>query len=172
MAVRSLNKVLIIGNLTRDPEMRYTASGTPLTTFGVATNREYSAAGTNEVREDVEFHNVVAWAGLAEVCAQLLHKGDKVYIEGRLNTRTWDDEQTGKKMYRTEIVADEMILLSSARSEPGQVGATSESKDQEQVQPEQAKDSSPESSPVIGSSPEELEQPEQPEKESEEEIPF
>lgn len=112
MAVRSLNKATIIGNLTRDPELKYTASGTPLAIFGVATNREYSPSNRDEVVEEVEFHNVVAWAKLAELCDQLLSKGQKVYVEGRLNTRNWQDQETGKKMYRTEIVAEEMIVLS------------------------------------------------------------
>lgn len=132
MAVRSLNKAMIIGNMTRDPELKYTGSGTPLATFGVATNREYSPSGTDEVKEDVEFHNVIAWAGLAKVCDQLLSKGDKVFIEGRLNTQTWDDSETGKKMYRTEIVTDEMILLSSSRgsgsySSSGSSGSSTDS---------------------------------------------
>lgn len=119
MAVRSLNKVMLIGNLTRDPELRYTSSGTAVATFGVATNREYSPSNTESTVEDTEFHNIVAWAKLGELCEKLLHKGDKVYIEGRLQTRDWNDEASGKKMYRTEIVAGEMILLNSRRSGDG-----------------------------------------------------
>lgn len=116
MAARSLNKAQIIGNLTRDPELRYTAKGTPICTFGVATNRTYTPAGATELTETVEFHNVVAWAKLAEICSQLLHKGWKVFVEGRLSTRSWQDAETGKKMYRTEIVASEMIVLGAPRS--------------------------------------------------------
>lgn len=105
---RSLNKALIIGNLTRDPVMRYTPQGHAVTSFGVATNREWTTNG--ERKEATEFHNVVAWGKLAELCSQLLSKGRKVYIEGRLQTRTWDD-QNGVKHYKTEIVADDMVIL-------------------------------------------------------------
>lgn len=115
MAVRSLNKVMILGNLTRDPELRYTAKGTPVCTFGVATNREWSPSDREEVFEATEFHNVVAWSKLAELCAQLLFKGRKVYIEGRLRTRSWEDAETGKRLYRTEIVARDMIALGAPR---------------------------------------------------------
>lgn len=137
MAVRSLNKVMIIGNLTRDPELRYTANGTPVVTFGVATNREYSPSNSNEVIETTEFHNIVVWSKLAELCDKLLKKGDKVYIEGRLQTRDWEDEKSGKKMYRTETVANEMILLSSKRGsseETGKFTPTEESASTESVE--------------------------------------
>lgn len=116
MAARSLNKAQIIGNLTRDPELRYTAKGTPICTFGVATNRYYTPVDAAESVEETEFHNVVAWTKLAELCSQLLHKGWKVFIEGRLSTRSWQDAGTGKKMYRTEIVANDMIVLGAPRS--------------------------------------------------------
>ena len=115
MSGRSLNKVMIIGNLTRDPELRYTPNGAAVIGFGVATNREYTPANSTETVNDTEFHNITAWSKLAELCAKLLTKGDKVYIEGRLQTRDWVDEQSGKKMYRTEIIASEMILLSSGK---------------------------------------------------------
>lgn len=115
MAVRSLNKVMVIGNLTRDPDLRYTANGTPVVNFGVATNREYSPSNTDEVMESTEFHNIVAWSKLAELCDQLLAKGQKVFIEGRLQTRDWVDDESGKKMYRTEIVAENMIVLSPGK---------------------------------------------------------
>ena len=108
---RGLNKVMIIGNLGRDPEMRYTPSGKPVTSFSVATSRSWVTA-EGERREATEWFNVVAWRDLAEVCNQVLHKGSKVYIEGRLQTRSWEG-QNGQKHYRTEIVADEMILLDS-----------------------------------------------------------
>ena len=119
MAARSLNKVMLIGNLTRDPELRYTSNGTAVVSFGVATNRSYTPSNSSEAVEDVEFHNIVAWAKLAELCDKLLKKGDKVYLEGRLQTRDWEDEQTGKKMYRTEIVANEMIILSNKKDDSG-----------------------------------------------------
>lgn len=108
---RSLNKVTLIGNLTRDPELRYTPSGVAVTTFSVATNRQWQT-DSGEKKEDVEFHRVVAWNKLAEICAQLLAKGRKVYIEGRLQTREWTTEDNLKRT-TTEVVATEMILLDS-----------------------------------------------------------
>lgn len=111
MAARSLNKVLLIGNLTRDPELRYTNSGTPVASFGVATNRSWKDS-EGETQEAAEFHNLVAWGKMAEICQQLLATGMKVYIEGSLNTRSWEGED-GVKRYKTEIRVDEMILLDS-----------------------------------------------------------
>ena len=111
MASRSLNKVLLIGNLTRDPEMRYTNSGTPVVTFGMATNKSWKDTN-GEVKELAEFHNVVAWNKMAEICQQLLAKGMKVYIEGSLNTRSWEAED-GSTRYKTEVRVEDMILLDS-----------------------------------------------------------
>ena len=111
MASRSLNKVILIGNLTRDPEMRYTNSGTPVVTFGMATNKSWKDA-SGETKELAEFHNLVAWNKMAEICQQLLSSGMKVYIEGSLNTRSWEGED-GVKKYKTEIRIDDMILLDS-----------------------------------------------------------
>ena len=121
MSTRSLNKVFLIGNLTRDPEIRYTASGTPVATFGVATNRKYKDSANNLV-ETAEFTNVVAWSKLAEICAKILKKGSKVWIEGRLSTTSWDDKNTGQKMRRTEVVCVDMFVLSSPRSGEGHEG--------------------------------------------------
>lgn len=109
MATRNLNKVMIIGNLTRDPEVRYTPQGTAVASFVVATNREWKVEG--ETKQVADFHNVVAWNKLAEICGQLLHKGTKVYVEGRLQTRNWDDATSGTKKYKTEVVVEDMILL-------------------------------------------------------------
>ncbi len=114
---RSVNMAIIVGNLTRDPEMRYTPQGHAVTSFGVATNRRWVAEGVE--KDDVEFHNVVAWNKLAEICNEFLAKGRKVYIQGRLQTRTWDG-QDGVKRNRTEIVADDMVLLDNRR--PGESG--------------------------------------------------
>lgn len=105
----NLNKVMIIGNLTRDPETRTTPQGTNVTSFSVATNFVWNDANGNR-QEKVEYHNIVAWRKLGEICAQYLTKGSKVYIEGRLQTRSWDDQQ-GNKKYRTEIIAENMIML-------------------------------------------------------------
>ncbi len=106
----NLNKVLIIGNLTREPETRTTPNGQSVSSFGVATNRVWRDAQSGERKEAVEFHNVVAWAKLADIVSQYLHKGSKVYIEGRLQTRSWDDP-SGVKKYRTEIIAESLIML-------------------------------------------------------------
>ena len=110
MSARSLNQVMLIGNLTRDPELRYTPQGTAVCTFGIATNRQWTPADGGERQEEVEYHRIVAWAKLAEICAQILHKGRKVFVEGRLQTRTWTG-QDGQERSTTEIVIDTMIAL-------------------------------------------------------------
>ena len=111
---RSLNKVQLIGNLTRDPELRYTPKGTAVCTFGVATNRQWTTE-SGEKKEDAEFHRIVSWNKLAELCAQLLSKGRKVFVEGRLQTRTWTGQDEMKRT-TTEIVINEMIILDSRRT--------------------------------------------------------
>ncbi len=111
---RSLNKAVLIGNLTRDPELRYTPQGSAVCTFGLATNRQWTTE-SGEKKEDVEFHRIVAWNKLAELCAQLLTKGRKTYVEGRLQTRNWET-QDGAQRTTTEIVISEMIILDSKRS--------------------------------------------------------
>jgi single-strand DNA-binding protein len=115
---RSLNKAVLIGNLTRDPELRYTPQGSAVCTFGLATNRQWTTE-SGEKKEDVEFHRIVAWNKLAELCAQLLTKGRKVYLEGRIQTRNWD-AQDGTKRTTTEIVISEMIILDSRRGGEGE----------------------------------------------------
>ncbi len=112
---RSLNKVQLIGNLTRDPEMKYTPAGAAVCTFGVATNRNWTTE-SGEKKEDAEFHNIVAWNKLAEICAQLLKKGRKVYVEGRLSTRSWQG-QDGTQRTRTEVVISDMIILDKREGE-------------------------------------------------------
>lgn len=110
---RSLNKVELIGNLTRDPELRYTPQGTAVCTFGLATNRQW-VTDSGEKKEDAEFHRIVAWNKLAEICSQLLAKGRKVYVEGRLQTRSWTG-QDGAQRTTTEIVINDMLILDSRR---------------------------------------------------------
>ncbi len=110
---RGLNKVMIIGRLGRDPEMRYTPSGRPVTTFSIATSRTWNTSD-GERRAETEWFNVVAWGNLAEICKQYLVKGQQVYIEGRLQTRHWEDGE-GTKHSTTEIVANEMIMLGDRR---------------------------------------------------------
>ena len=113
----NLNKAMIIGNLTRDPEVKNTPAGATVASFAIATNFVW-VDQSGQKQEKVEFHNVVAWRRLAEICGQYLHKGSKVYIEGRLQTRDWTG-QDGVKRYRTEIVAENMIMLDRAGAGTG-----------------------------------------------------
>jgi single-strand DNA-binding protein len=106
---RSLNKVQLIGNMTRDPELRYTPAGNAVCTFSLATNRNWTT-DSGEKREEVDFHRIVAWNKLGELCSQFLVKGRKVYVEGRLSTRNWTG-QDGQQKTKTEVVIDDMILL-------------------------------------------------------------
>ncbi len=112
----SLNRAQIIGNVTRDPEVRQTSTGQQVCTFGVATNRSWNdAAGVKQ--EEVEFHNVVAWGKLAEICGQYLSKGRKVYVDGRLKTRDWEG-QDGAKRRTTEIITENLIILDKGPATP------------------------------------------------------
>lgn len=104
---------MLIGNLTRAPELRYIPQGTAVANFGLATNRDW-VNSDGERQESVEFHNIVAWSKLGELCDQLLKKGSKVYLEGRLQTRNWAGDD-GKKRYKTEVVIDQMILLANGK---------------------------------------------------------
>src|SRR5690348_7489521 len=113
MASRSWNRVELIGNLTRDPELRYVPSGAAVCSFSIATNRTYVSEG--EKKEDVDFHRIVAWGKLAELCNQLLKKGNKVFISGRLQNRNWEG-QDGQPRQTTEIVAEDMLILTSKGS--------------------------------------------------------
>ncbi len=143
MATRSLNKVLLIGNLTRDPELRYTPQGTAVSTFGVATNRSWTT-DTGEKHEEAEFHTIVVWNKLAEICSQFLAKGRQVYIEGRLSTREWE-AQDGTKRRTTEVVANEVIFLGGGGSPredievPADLGVQVVAKE-EKVEPEVQQD--------------------------------
>ena len=107
--MRSVNKVIIIGNLTRDPEMRQTPNGQNIVTFGIATNREW-VTSTGDRKQSAEFHECVAWAKLAEICEKYLRKSKLVYLEGYLKTRSWDTEE-GVRKFKTEIVVEDMIML-------------------------------------------------------------
>jgi single-strand DNA-binding protein len=113
MAARSLNKVMLIGNLTRDPELRYTPTGAAVCTIGLATNRSWTTE-SGEKKEETEFHRVVAWNKLAELCSQLLTKGRKIYVEGRLRTNTWQTADGGQRS-TTEVVIEDMMLLDSKK---------------------------------------------------------
>jgi single-strand DNA-binding protein len=111
---RGLNKVMIIGHLGRDPEMRYTPSGRPVTTFSMAVSRTWNS-GDGERHSETEWFNIVAWGNLAEICKQYLNKGQQVYIEGRLQTRHWEDKE-GQKRTSVEVVANEMMMLGDRRN--------------------------------------------------------
>lgn len=115
---RGLNKVMIIGNLGKDPEMRYTPSGRPVTTFNVATSRSWNTSD-GERRTETEWFNIVAWGGLAEICNQYLTKGQQVYIDGRLQSRSWNDSD-GNQHTSVEVVANEMIMLGNRQSSDDQ----------------------------------------------------
>ncbi|MEK7550353.1 MAG: single-stranded DNA-binding protein [Patescibacteria group bacterium] len=106
---KSLNKVQLIGNLTRDPELKYTPQGTAVCTLGLATNRQWTTE-SGEKKDEADFHRLVAWSKLAEICAQLLKKGRKIYVEGRLQTRSWQ-AQDGTQRSTTEVVLSDMIIL-------------------------------------------------------------
>ncbi len=135
MPARSLNKVQLIGNLTRDPELRYTPQGTAVCTFGLATNRTW-VTESGEKREETEFHRVVAWNKLAELCSQLLFKGRKVFVEGRLQTREWTGKD-GTPHQTTEVVISDMIILDSKRA-PGEEAAMEEAVPEETAPSEEA----------------------------------
>ena len=117
MAGKSVNKVILVGNLGKDPEIKYTPQGTPVAKLTLATNERFKDKG-GEWQDRTEWHNVVLWQRLAEIAGEYLKKGGKVYIEGRLQTRSWDDKQTGQKKYMTEVVASDLVLL-GGRGEGG-----------------------------------------------------
>jgi len=118
----SLNKVMLIGNLGKDPEVRAIPSGVKVANFSIATTESYTDKNNQKV-DKTEWHNIVMWRGLAEVAEKYLKKGNQVFIEGKLTTRSWDD-QTGQKKYMTEIVADNMVMLGGRRDGGGSEGYT------------------------------------------------
>jgi single-strand DNA-binding protein len=109
---KSVNKVILVGNVGKDPEVKYTPSGTALAKFSIATNERFKDK-SGEWQDRTEWHNVLAWERLAEIVGEYVRKGSKIYIEGRLQTSTWEDRQSGEKRYRTEIVARDLVLLGS-----------------------------------------------------------
>ncbi len=172
MASRSWNRVELIGNLTRDPELRYTPNGAAVVTFGMATNRTYVTEG--ERKEEADFHKLVAWNKLAELCNQLLKKGNRVFISGRLQTRTWE-VQDGQTRTVTEIVVEDMILLTPKVSN-GESMSTPEDIGVEPVKKEE-----PEEPEVEKKTTEQKEKPEEepktteksaPKEEVEDDLPF
>jgi single-strand DNA-binding protein len=112
---KSVNKVILVGNVGQDPEVKYTASGVPVAKLSLATNERFK--DKNDAWQDrTEWHSVVAWQRLAEIVGEYVRKGSKLYIEGKLQTSTWEDKQSGEKKYRTEIVARDIVLLGSRDS--------------------------------------------------------
>jgi single-strand DNA-binding protein len=109
--MKSVNKVILIGNLGKDPEVKYTPQGTPVAKFSLATNERFKDKDGNW-QDRTEWHNIVLWQRLAEIAGEYLKKGSKVYIEGRLRTDSWDDKQSGQKKYMTQIVGNDIVLLS------------------------------------------------------------
>ena len=109
---KSVNKVILVGNVGQDPEVKYTASGVPVAKVSLATNERFKDKN-DQWQDRTEWHSVLAWQRLAEIVGEYVHKGSKIYVEGKLQTSSWQDRQNGEKRYRTEIVAREIVLLSS-----------------------------------------------------------
>jgi single-strand DNA-binding protein len=122
---KSVNKVILIGTLGKDPELKYTPQGTAVCKFSMATNESYKDKASGEWKERTEWHNIVCWQRTAEVASEYLKKGGKCYIEGRLTTRSWDDKDSGQKRYMTEVVANDLVLLGS-KGEGGSGGRSRE----------------------------------------------
>lgn len=118
---KDLNKVMLIGRLGTEPELRYTQQGVPITTFRMAISRQWRDSEGNQ-RDETEWFTIVSWNRLAEICSEFLQKGARVYIEGRLQNRSWDDTQSGEKRYRTEIVANDMIILEGRQGARAELG--------------------------------------------------
>jgi single-strand DNA-binding protein len=139
----SVNKVILVGRLGKDPEVKYTQGGTPVAKFTVATNEVWKDQN-GEKQERTEWHNIVAWTKLAEICGQYLNKGSRVYIEGRIQTRSWEDKD-GNKRHITEIRADSMVMLSGKHEEarPEKSAAAAASSDGGSVEPEITDDDIP-----------------------------
>lgn len=136
--MKSVNKVILLGNVTRDPELKSTTAGQPVCTFGLATNRVWKDAQGNK-QSLPEYHNLVAWGGLAEFCNQSIRKGKPLYIEGYIKTRSWDSPE-GNKVFRTEIVVDNMVLL-GPRDDASSDDSTPAMHDEDQSMPDFSSDS-------------------------------
>jgi single-strand DNA-binding protein len=138
---KSVNKVILIGNLGKDPEVKYTPSGTPVAKFSLATNERYKDKA-GEWQDRTEWHSIVAFQRLAEIVGEYVKKGAKVYIEGRIQTSSWEDKQSGEKKYRTEIIANDLVLLGGKGEADGEGRASrgasaAASFDQRPAQPEE-----------------------------------
>ncbi len=132
---KSVNKVILIGNLGKDPEVKVTASGTPVAKFSLATNERYKDK-SGQWQDRTEWHNLVAWQRTAEIIGEYVKKGSKIYVEGSLRTSSWDDKNTGEKKYRTEIVVNDLVLLSGRGEGEGASRAASAGGNFDQRAPE------------------------------------
>ncbi len=130
---KSVNKVILVGNLGKDPEVKYTPSGVPVAKFSLATNERFKDK-SGEFQERTEWHNVIAWQRLAEIVGEYVTKGSKVYLEGKLQTSSWEDWQSGERKYRTEIVARDLVLLGSGQNGRAGNGDHDTHQDREPVQ--------------------------------------
>src|SRR5205807_8636729 len=130
---KSLNKVMLIGNLGKDPEVKFTPSGTAVAKFSLATNERFKDKA-GEWQDRTEWHNIVAWQRLAEIVGEYVKKGSKIYIEGRIQTSSWEDKQSGEKKYRTEIIANDLVLL-GGRGEGGGGGGDFEGRSRSAAAP-------------------------------------
>lgn len=141
---KDLNKVMIIGRLGTEPDIRYTSNGNPVTTFRMAVSRQWKDSG-GDLREETEWFSVVTWNKLAEICYQYLGKNTRVYIEGRLQTRSWEDQQSGQTRYKTEVVANDMIILEgrTANTPPGRESSSGTSSLQDYEPPQPSRGSGP-----------------------------
>ncbi|MGA8153975.1 MAG: single-stranded DNA-binding protein [Terriglobales bacterium] len=147
MAGKSVNKVILLGNLGKDPEVKYTPQGTPVAKIALATNERYKDKD-GQWQDRTEWHNLVLWQRLAEIAGEYLKKGSKVYVEGRLQTRSWEDKQTNQKKYMTEVVVNDLVLLGGrgeGAGEPARSAAAAGGNNFDQR--------SPEAEPAIASSP-------------------
>jgi len=146
---KSVNKVILIGNLGKDPEVKYTPGGVAVAKFSLATNERFKDK-SGEWQDRTEWHNIVAWQRLAEIAGEYLKKGRTVYIEGRLQTSSWDDKETGQKKYKTEIVAHDLVLLGGreAGEEGGRTRSASAGFDQRVPEPAGAPASAPQSGEI------------------------
>ncbi len=121
MAGKSVNKVILLGNLGKDPEVKYTPSGTPVAKFTLATNERFKDKD-GQWQDRTEWHNITAWARTAEIAGEYLKRGNKVYIEGSLRTHSWEDKQTNQKKYMTEIIVNDLVLLGGRGESGGESG--------------------------------------------------
>jgi single-strand DNA-binding protein len=128
---RSVNKVILVGNVGRDPEVRYSQSGTPVANFSLATNERFKGRN-DEWQERTEWHSIVAWQRLAEIVGEYVAKGSKVYVEGKLQTTSWEDRQSGERKYRTEILARDLLLLGPLENSSGDHQGPTHNENQDQ----------------------------------------